>query len=144
MFIGILDWFRHNLFTFLSLNFDILRILQFIQCLKVFFITISNILMRLNVIFYKCFRTKNVFIVLSFVRYYLLTVKQPLTLINLSIFYMPCNSYATLCMLDATFCARSWPHLNWCNMCMLGFCKQILKRIINDCFWNFLYLNFSP
>ena len=77
--------------------------------------------------------------------YNLLTAKNLLTLINLCNFYKPCKSYAILCMLDATFGAWWWPELNWCNMYqMLCFCKQIVKRIINDCYCNFLCLDFPP
>ena len=71
-------------------------------------------------------------------------VEKNLTLINLCNFYIPCKIYTFLSLLDATFCVWSWPQLNWCNMCMLGFCKQVSKRIINYCYCNFLYLNIPP
>ena len=61
---------------------------------------------------------------------------------NLCNFYIPCKNYAILCVLDATFGVSLWPQLNWCNIHVPGFSKQILRNI-NDCYYNGCYSFFE-
>ena len=73
VFIDVLDSFCHSLFTFLPFNFyHYSTILKLIQCHYAFFIKISNVLMRFNVLFLR-FSSWKCYVLLSMKHSYLLT-----------------------------------------------------------------------
>ena len=73
VFVDILGSFCHSLFIFFPFDFYLYLILKFIQCLYVFFIKTSKVLMRLNVLFVRFSYSKCSYVLFSIKKSYLLT-----------------------------------------------------------------------
>ena len=114
--------------SFYLVIIDILRILEFMRCQRLFLRFSTSKCSYYVLIFHGMFSPVN--------------VKNSIDFNNSLQLLRAVQELSILCMLDTTFGVWLWPQLNWCNIYILCYIKASFLKNMNNFYCNFLCLNF--